>query len=76
MNYAVADSNRKIICSMKINLKRPIMMHDFCITENYSIICDLPLVFEPKRIINGEFVFYFDETLSANYGVFPRYCTD
>ena len=74
LNYAVADHNSNILTRMTIDLPRPIMMHDFCITQNYSIICDMPLIFDPKRIANDSFVFYFDNHIPARYGVFPRHC--
>ena len=49
------------------------MMHDFCITENYSIICDMPLVFDPKRVIESKFIFYLDHSMNSRYGVFKRH---
>jgi carotenoid cleavage dioxygenase-like enzyme len=31
-----------------ITISESVMMHDFAITENYSIFMDLPLLFRPK----------------------------
>lgn len=31
-----------------ITIPESVMMHDFAITENYSIFMDLPLLFRPK----------------------------
>jgi len=58
--YSVANKEGKIINQMNINLRKPIMMHDFCITKNYSVICDMPLVFDPARITENKFIFYLD----------------
>ncbi|KAH0865694.1 hypothetical protein HID58_082905 [Brassica napus] len=35
-----------------ITISKPIMMHDFAITENYAIFMDLPMHFRPKVLIN------------------------
>ena len=51
VNYTVMKEG-KIISTMQItkeDMPYPIMMHDFSITENYSILLDLPLVFDEER---------------------------
>ena len=74
--YSVADQKGNIINRMDINLRKPIMMHDFCITKNYSVICDMPLVFDPTRITQNQFIFYLDHSMGSRYGVFKRMCND
>jgi len=36
------------------------MMHDFAITENYTIFMDLPLTFSPERMKRGEPLMMFE----------------
>ena len=53
------------------------MIHDFLITENYVIIPDLPLEFNPpKAVKNKGFVFQFDEQAPSRYGVMKKGQTD
>uniref|UniRef100_M4CUD1 Uncharacterized protein n=1 Tax=Brassica campestris TaxID=3711 RepID=M4CUD1_BRACM len=55
----------------------PIMMHDFAITENYSIFMDLPMHFRPKEMVKEKKMLYsFDPTKKARFGVLPRYAKD
>lgn len=49
------------------------MIHDFAITENYVIFPDLPMEFRPDLVLKGKFVFQFDESKPARYGIMKRY---
>ena len=53
--------------SEAIDIPKPVMMHDFTITENYAIFFDLPIVFELEK--GG---FHFDRDAGARIGVMPR----
>ncbi|RID47925.1 hypothetical protein BRARA_I04483 [Brassica rapa] len=60
-----------------ISKDEPIMMHDFAITENYSIFMDLPMHFRPKEMVKEKKMLYsFDPTKKARFGVLPRYAKD
>jgi carotenoid cleavage dioxygenase-like enzyme len=76
-NYTVVNENGVIVKTLDLHLSKPIMMHDFSITTNYTIFMDLPLVFDPsnmaKRLDGGAFVFKPDEV--ARFGVLPRHAT-
>jgi carotenoid cleavage dioxygenase len=43
------------------------------ITENYSILMDLPLVNDPAAARAGRFKLHFDRTMPARFGVIPRH---
>ncbi|CAF2113933.1 unnamed protein product [Brassica napus] len=60
-----------------ITISKPIMMHDFAITENYAIFMDLPMHFRPKEMVKEKKMIYsFDPTKKARFGVLPRYAKD
>ena len=48
VQYAVADISGEIIRQVPFNLREPVMMHDFAVTEDYAVFFDLPLFFRPK----------------------------
>lgn len=58
-----------------LDLPSPVMMHDFAITEHFTIVMDLPFVFDPKRMLKGS-PFGFRPDLKARFGVHPRHAKD
>jgi len=50
-------------------------MHDMAITTNYSIFFDFPIVFDMKRILHKDGL-YFDKQHGSRIGIIPRHATD
>ncbi|VFQ75925.1 unnamed protein product [Cuscuta campestris] len=74
ITYRVVSRGGEMYEPVPITIPEPVMMHDFAITENYAIFMDLPLYFRPKEMVkNKEFIFKFDNTKKARFGVLPRY---
>lgn len=48
VTYRVINKDGVMLDPVPITIPAPVMMHDFAITENYSIFMDLPLYFRPK----------------------------
>jgi carotenoid cleavage dioxygenase-like enzyme len=46
--YRVINKEGAMLDPVPITIPESVMMHDFAITENYSIFMDLPLLFRPK----------------------------
>lgn len=63
--YSIANSKGNIVHSTPIDLPYPVMMHDFAITENYTLFFDLPAIYG----INGV---EFKPELGARVGILPR----
>ncbi|CAM0953655.1 unnamed protein product [Alopecurus aequalis] len=75
--YRVITKDGVMLDPVPITIPEPIMMHDFAITENYSIFMDLPLLFRPKEMVkNDEFIYKFDPTKKARFGILQRYEKD
>jgi len=75
--YRVITKEGAMLDPVPITIPESVMMHDFAITENYSIFMDLPLLFRPKEMVkNGEFIYKFDPTKKARFGILPRYAKD
>jgi carotenoid cleavage dioxygenase len=73
LHYGTVSADGKDLRIVPIEIPKPVMMHDFSITENYTIFLDLPLVFEPMRLAQGELPFFFDREQPARYGILPRH---
>ena len=53
------------------------MLHEFLITEKYAIVPDLPLEFDPPNAIRfKKFLYNFNKSKRARYGIWPRYSKD
>ncbi|XP_020580149.1 carotenoid 9,10(9',10')-cleavage dioxygenase 1-like [Phalaenopsis equestris] len=76
ITYRVITKDGVMHNPVPITIPEPIMMHDFAITENFAVFMDLPLCFRPKEIVKGKFIFTFDPTKKARFGVLPRYAKD
>jgi len=53
-----------------------VIMHDFAITEHYSIILNMPFTARPERLIRGKPLFMFEPKLPSKFGILPRYAED
>ncbi|GAA0167561.1 oxygenase [Lithospermum erythrorhizon] len=74
LTYRVISKDGFMHDPVPITIPDPVMMHDFAITENYAIFMDLPLIFKPKEMVkDNKFVFSFDDTKKARFGILPRY---
>ncbi|CAM9770733.1 unnamed protein product, partial [Ectocarpus sp. 13 AM-2016] len=66
VTYYVLDKSGKLERQFPIvDVKRPIMMHDFAITKNYAVFLDFPLLFKPELMLTGQVPFAFDETAGS-----------
>lgn len=77
VRYSVADPDGRIVRTETIRLRKPVMMHDFAITENYSIFLDLPASFGvsaagDKRQTSG-LGMHFDRETPARFGLLGRH---
>ncbi|MFD0361181.1 carotenoid oxygenase family protein [Nocardia sp. GCM10030253] len=73
LRYGVADPSGTITHFTGIDLPGPRLPHDMAITENYSILMDLPLYNDPRAAAAGRFKLYFDRELPSRFAVLPRY---
>lgn len=75
--YCVIDPKGNLILDVPVHLPKPIMMHDCALTEEYFIFLDMPLCFDPERIVKeGSLPFHFDKSRKSRFGIMPRYATN
>jgi carotenoid cleavage dioxygenase len=73
LQYGIVSATGELLRTVPIDLPIGVMMHDFAITEHYTIFMDLPLTFRPERMQRGEPVFMFEPESPSRFGILPRY---
>jgi len=73
MSYGVVDASGKAKHQTLIELPGARLPHDMAITENYSILHDLPVYNDEEAFRAGRHKIRFDASLPARFGVIPRY---
>ncbi|MEO0459073.1 MAG: carotenoid oxygenase family protein [Cyanobacteria bacterium P01_A01_bin.114] len=73
LKYSVVSPQGKIVSTVPIHLPAAVMMHDFAITENYTIFMDLPLTFKLERLRRREPAYLFEPEAPARFGILPRH---
>ncbi|MEH2283292.1 MAG: carotenoid oxygenase family protein [Nostoc sp.] len=73
LQYSVVSAQGELLQTVPIDLPIGVMMHDFAITENYTIFMDLPLTFNLERAQRGEPVMMFERDRSSRFGILPRH---
>ena len=73
LQYGVVSAAGKLLRTEPIDLPIGVMMHDFAISENYTIFMDLPLTFNPQRAQRGEPLLLFESDRPSRFGILPRH---
>ncbi|MEL6863176.1 MAG: carotenoid oxygenase family protein, partial [Bacteroidota bacterium] len=72
--YGVINGTGKVKHFTKVPTPGPRIPHDLGITENYSILMDLPLIYDLALMAKiGKAVPVFRKDLPSRFGVIPRY---
>ncbi|MFK7894421.1 MAG: carotenoid oxygenase family protein [Myxococcota bacterium] len=72
VRYGVADKTGKLVHDVPLELPRAVMIHDMAITENYTLILDMPVTFSLERVGQGGPAFAWEPENGARIGVIPR----
>lgn len=72
VKYSVVSA-KGVLRTVSIDLPVGVMMHDFAITEHYTIFMDLPLTFRLERLQRGEPAFAFERDRPSRFGILPRH---
>lgn len=73
LHYSVVSAQGELLRTVPIDLPVGVMMHDFAITEHYTLFMDLPLTFRPERMQGGESPFMFESDRPSRFGILPRH---
>ena len=73
MSYGVVNAEGKLVHHVPIELPGDRLPHDMGITENYSILHDLPVYHDEDALQAGRHKIRFNSSLQTRFGVIPRY---
>ncbi|MBR8833536.1 MAG: carotenoid oxygenase family protein [Stigonema ocellatum SAG 48.90 = DSM 106950] len=73
LQYSVVSATGELLRTVPIDLPMGVMMHDFAITEEYTIFMDLPLTFSKERMERGEPLMVFERDRPSRFGIVPRF---
>lgn len=73
MWYGVVSADGILKHFVPVPLPGARLPHDMWITENYSILMDLPLYADPEVFAAGRHKLIFDRDLPSRFAVIPRY---
>jgi len=77
MTYGVADAQGQLMREVPIDLPGPRSPHDIGVSENFSILHDLPMFQDPEIFRqHGKRVVRFHRDVPARFGVIPRHAED
>ena len=75
MHYGVLDSEDNLVHYIDVPLPGPRLPHDMIFTENYVILNDLPLFWDPSLFDRGIFRANLHRDIPSRLGVLPRFGT-
>ena len=73
LQYGIISPQGELVKTIPIDLPVGVMMHDFAITENYTIFLNLPLTFRPEKMTQGQSPLQFETATPSYFGVLPRH---
>ena len=73
LRYHVVDRDGSLVHSVELDLPAPVMMHDFVVTEHYSVFLDAPAIFDVKALMAGESPMRWEPDNGTRLGVLPRF---
>ncbi|MFM2244694.1 MAG: hypothetical protein RL071_768 [Pseudomonadota bacterium] len=66
------------VCTARVEVETPApsLFHDIAITEQYTVLLDLPMVWEPERLARGQRRVRFHHDKPGRIGLMPRHGGD
>ena len=75
MHYGVVSADGELVTYIDVPLPGPRLPHDMMYTENYTILNDLPLFWDPEALENGYYSNVFRRDMPSRFAVVPRHGT-
>ena len=73
MHYGVVDKDHKLVHYVPIELPGPRLPHDMTFSENWSILNDLPVFWDPELMKRGIHAVRFHKDMPSRFALIPRH---
>ena len=73
MRYGVVSADGELTTHIDVPLPGPRLPHDMAFTENWSILNDLPLFWNPDALKDGYYSNTFNRDLPSRFALVPRH---
>jgi carotenoid cleavage dioxygenase len=73
LSYGVISAAGELLHRTDIDLPGPRLQHDMAITERYSILLDMSMMWDPELLAQGKTRVRFFRDKPARFGVIPRF---
>ncbi|MGI9615097.1 MAG: carotenoid oxygenase family protein [Acidimicrobiales bacterium] len=73
MHYGVVSREGELTTYVDIPLPGPRLPHDMAFTENWSILNDLPLFWDPEALAEGKYSNRFHRDMPSRFALIPRH---
>jgi carotenoid cleavage dioxygenase-like enzyme len=72
MHYGVVDAEGKLAHYIDVHLPGPRLPHDMAFTENFAIVNDCPMFWDPEAMRAGHYTTRFFPELPTRFGIIAR----
>lgn len=72
MHYGVVDAGHSLVHYVPVPLRGPRLPHDMAFTENFAILNDCPLFWDPDLIARGIYAITWHPEMPTRFAVIPR----
>lgn len=73
MHYGVVGKDNRLKHYIPVELPGPRLPHDMCFTQNYSILNNFPLFWDPELLKRNMHVVRFYPEMPSRFAIVPRY---
>jgi carotenoid cleavage dioxygenase-like enzyme len=74
--YGVISADGKLVHQVPIDLPGPRLQHDIAITQRFSILFDMSLMWDPELLAQGRTRIRFFRDKPTRFGIIPRFGTN
>ena len=72
-HYGVVNKDNRLVHYTPVPLPGPRLPHDMAFSENYSILADLPLFWDPELLAKGRHHPTYYPDMPSRFAILPRY---
>ena len=76
LNYGVVNAANELVHYTPVTLPGPRLPHDMAFTENYAILNDCPMFWDPDLLVRGIYSVRYYPDLPTRFAIIPRRGTD